>query len=91
MASARGIVGLIEAMPVLERDTKLGRAMGRALAHELGHYLLASKTHTPHGLMQASHTASAFFETDRRAFAIDTDERQQVAARLRHDPLFVSR
>jgi hypothetical protein len=69
----------------------LGRAMGRALAHEIGHYLLASKLHTARGLMQASHTASEFFGADRRSFAIDAAQRQAVAARLRQAPLVVSR
>ena len=33
-------------MPIFEREMLLARAIGRALAHELGHYLLASKEHT---------------------------------------------
>jgi hypothetical protein len=74
-------------MPLAERNLKLGRAMGRALAHEMGHYLLASKVHTRRGLMQATHTASAFFDNDRSSFAIDNALRQELAARLRHEPL----
>ena len=42
----------------------LARAMGRALAHEMGHYLLASKEHTKNGLMQAHRTATEFFGPD---------------------------
>jgi hypothetical protein len=30
----------------------LPRALGRALAHELGHYLLARRAHSPTGLMR---------------------------------------
>ena len=33
-------------MPIFEREMLMARAMGRALAHELGHYFLASKEHT---------------------------------------------
>src|SRR5439155_20334682 len=61
MAGSRAVVGAIEQMTVLEREMKLARAMGRALAHELGHYLLASKLHTPGGLMQAVHKTSDLF------------------------------
>src|SRR5689334_6162544 len=32
MTGARGVVGFVEKMPVLERDTYLSRALGRALA-----------------------------------------------------------
>jgi hypothetical protein len=91
MADARAIVGVSDRMTVAEREMLLGRAMGRALAHEIGHYLLASKLHTARGLMQASHTASDFFGADRKSFAIDAAQRQAVAARLRQAPLVVSR
>jgi hypothetical protein len=35
------------------RDPFVGRAMGRALAHEIGHYLLQSSDHSTTGLMRA--------------------------------------
>src|SRR5438876_4915333 len=91
MAGSRAVVGVIEQMTVVEREMKLARAMGRALAHELGHYLLASKVHTPGGLMQAVHTASDFFGYQRNGFAIDAVQRQAVADRLRQHPLVASR
>jgi hypothetical protein len=91
MANSPGVAGLITQMPPLEIEIKLARAMGRALAHELGHYLLASKAHTRRGLMQASHTASEFFEYSRRGFSIDAAQRQAIAARLREDAVVVSR
>jgi hypothetical protein len=37
------------------RDGLLGLVLGRAVAHELGHFLLASSAHAPSGLMRASH------------------------------------
>jgi hypothetical protein len=91
MADARAVVGLRDHMTVAEREMLLARVMGRALAHEIGHYLLATKVHSAHGLMQAAHTASDFFGADRRAFALDAAQRQAVAARLRQEPLVVSR
>jgi hypothetical protein len=88
---SEGVVGIVSRMTMLEREVYLARAMGRALAHELGHYLLASKEHTRRGLMQGTHTASDFFDPQRRAFGIDPAQRQFVVARLRHDGIVVSR
>jgi hypothetical protein len=34
-------------------DVLLSRALGRALAHEIGHYLIGTSRHTPLGLMRA--------------------------------------
>jgi hypothetical protein len=80
--NSRGVVGPIDAMPVAERETYLSRAMGRALAHELGHYLLASREHTKTGLMKASRTAFEFFSTERRRFEVTSAQRAVVDARL---------
>ena len=91
MEEARGVVGLIDQMPVLQRETLLARAMGRALAHELGHYLLASKVHTERGLMKAIMTAVELFAPDSRAFRIEPAQRRAVTARLRGEPLVASR
>lgn len=77
-----GIVGALQTMPILQRETLLARAMGRALAHELGHYLSASKVHTPRGLMKAVHTAAEFFGRNRDRFTLEPAERQQIVARL---------
>jgi hypothetical protein len=64
-------------------DVLLGRALGRALAHELGHYLLCSKAHSARGLMQARRSSSDLFSTERlRRFDIDPEQRLLVAARL---------
>ena len=83
--AARGVVGMVEHMPTRQIETLLGRAMGRALAHELGHYLLASKAHTARGLMKANRTAFEFFTMDRSGFGIEPAQRQQLVARLRRD------
>lgn len=77
-----GIVGVVQSMPILQRETLLARAMGRALAHELGHYLSASKVHTPKGLMKAVHTAGEFFGRARDRFMLEPAERQQIVGRL---------
>ncbi len=91
MEEARGVVGIIDQMPIMQRETLLARAMGRALAHELGHYLLASKVHTERGLMKATMTAAELFMPDSGAFRIEPAQRRIVAARLRGEPLVASR
>jgi hypothetical protein len=91
LEGAQGIVGRVGGMTIREREIYLSRAMGRALAHELGHYLLASKVHTRKGLMQATHSATDFFDPQRRAFGIAAEQRQLIAARLHQDRIVVSR
>jgi hypothetical protein len=91
MDSASGVVGIVHQMPLSQRETLLARAMGRALAHELGHYLLASKAHTEHGLMKAVLTAVELFQPGNGAFRIEPAQRRAVAARLRGEPLVASR
>jgi hypothetical protein len=56
--------------------------MGRALAHELGHSLLASKAHSAQGLMKARLTASELFSLPRDRFGIDAQQRAAIAGRL---------
>jgi hypothetical protein len=82
LAHSSGVVGVAASMPAAERDMLLGRAMGRALAHEMGHYLLASKAHTAKGLMQTRRSAADLFAADRAHFQIDEAQRSRVAARL---------
>ena len=79
---SQSVVGTIDAMPRLQRETLLARAMGRALAHELGHYLSASKVHSKAGLMMAVHSAAELFAPERSRFKIPPDERQQMVARF---------
>jgi hypothetical protein len=56
------------------RDQMLGRVLGRALAHEIGHYLLRSRNHSPAGLMRALQQASDLVAPDRRGFRLSADE-----------------
>ncbi len=63
-------------------DGHLGLVLGRVVAHEIGHYLLGTATHSRTGLMRAR------FETpdliDRRSAAFHVDA--ATAAQLRHAP-----
>jgi hypothetical protein len=82
MENSRETVGLTGTMTVLQRETYLARAMGRALAHEIGHFLSGSPQHTTKGLMMASHSSTEFFMAERSGFRIDASERRQMAARF---------
>jgi len=52
-------------------DYRLGVVLGRAVAHEIGHYLLDTATHADHGLMRALIDASEFADPTARTFALD--------------------
>jgi hypothetical protein len=82
LVHSAGVVGLASQMPLAERQLLLGRAMGRALAHEMGHYLLASKAHTAKGLMATKRSAIDLFSADRAHFQIDDGQRLAMAARF---------
>jgi hypothetical protein len=64
-----------------ERTLLLSRALGRALAHEIGHYLLGSRSHSRTGLMQSERPATDFFTPGRERFAIAPAERTLIASR----------
>ena len=91
MVEARGVIGIVDTMPTAQREWLAARAMGRALAHELGHYLLASKVHTAHGLMQANLSATELFSTYAGGFRIDPAQRRIVASRLTGDRIVARR
>jgi hypothetical protein len=82
LEASRGVVGVAATMPRLERETLLARAMGRALAHELGHYLSASKAHADSGLMKAVQSAFELFVADRSRFGLGAAEQTRIVARF---------
>ena len=52
-------------------DYRLGLVLGRAVAHEIGHYLLGTATHADRGLMRASIDAREFADPGARTFTLD--------------------
>jgi hypothetical protein len=82
LQQSSSVVGRLDSMPQLKRDTLIGRAMGRAFAHELGHYLSASRAHTEKGLMMAVHSAVELFGNDRTRFSLEPSERAWMLARF---------
>ena len=78
-----GVNGATRRMTPAERLLLMGRTLGRALAHEIGHYLLKSKEHTANGLMKGRRTIKEFIDGDRHAFEIDTSQREAIVRRIR--------
>ena len=55
------------------RDLQLGLVLGRAVAHEIGHFLLATSTHARSGLMRATVDAREFTAASSDSFRLDRD------------------
>lgn len=56
------------------RDQVMGRAFGRALAHEIGHVLLRSREHPDNGLMRARYSVIDLIAPDLRGFRLATED-----------------
>ena len=65
----------VTAATIVDHEILIGRALGRALSHEIGHYLLKSKLHTPHGLMRAVWPSDELLSNDRRGFELTAEQR----------------
>jgi hypothetical protein len=62
---------------------RLGVVLGRALAHEIGHYLRESGAHASHGLMRASFQPREFTDLRSGTFEVDDASRRLIHQRLR--------
>jgi hypothetical protein len=60
--------------PVDFRNLILGRVFGRALAHEIGHFLLRSRDHAAVGLMRALQSAADLVAPERQRFVLSARE-----------------
>jgi hypothetical protein len=78
-----GIDGAARQMTPAERFLLLGRTLGRALAHEIGHYLLKSREHTTNGLMKGRRTVQEFIDKERRGFEIDSLQHDAIVRRIK--------
>ena len=61
-------------------DRVLARVLGRALAHEIGHFLLRSKTHSKNGLMRAEQIGSDLMAPGHHGFTLSPEEIQRFHA-----------
>jgi hypothetical protein len=88
LASITAALRIVEERPELPlvdlpamRQYTLGVVLGRAVAHEIGHYLLQSNAHSPYGLMRASIDAREFADLRTGAFRLDRESQAYLAAR----------
>jgi len=83
IATSAPVMGLHPALwPAGLRSEIVARALGRALAHEVGHYLLRSPHHGKGGLMRARHNGSALGDPSDRAFVLSESERARLRLAL---------
>ena len=87
IATSAPFMGLHPALwPSGLRDEVVARALGRALAHELGHYLLRSPHHANTGLMRARQKGSALGDPNERPFALSESDRARLHLALAKPP-----
>lgn len=60
---------------------RLGMVLGRALAHEIGHYLLGTATHSADGLMRPQFSAFEFADPGDGIFTLDSDAASWLRSR----------
>jgi hypothetical protein len=83
IATSAPFMGLHPALwPDGLRDEIIARALGRALAHELGHFLLRSPHHADSGLMRASQKGAALGAPNRRPFGLTDVDQQRLRIAL---------
>ena len=74
LGDARTIsVRLQRALRPLNVDERVGIILGRAAAHEIGHYLLRTSTHARQGLMRARITDREFADPRANGFDLDSE------------------
>ena len=61
----------------------LRKAMGLAIAHEVGHYLLRSKAHAATGLMRARFTVADLMTASPASYRLDADAQSILRQRIR--------
>jgi hypothetical protein len=72
----------LDVLPAAIQNQFLARALGRAAAHEIGHYLLRSKTHEANGLMRAQFASVDLMERSPRNFRLSQSELGRLERRF---------
>jgi hypothetical protein len=66
--------------PIAAQDVFLGRALGRVIAHEVGHFLLGTR-HAPAGLMRPSFVPQDLVEPSRTRFQLSPHDAERLSQR----------
>ena len=83
IATSGPVMGTHPALwPAGLRDEIVARALGRALAHELGHFLLRSPHHAKSGLMRARQEGSVLGSPNGRPFGLTSVDRARLRLAL---------
>jgi hypothetical protein len=82
MQDGRWLGRPLRALPPVLTQTFLARAIGRAIAHEIGHYVLRSTAHSPAGLMRARYAVDDIMDGRRSHFRLERHEEERLAALL---------
>jgi hypothetical protein len=85
LEAARHIVeaAQLDQFPPAIRERLAAQLLGRAIAHELGHYLLRSTNHSRRGLMRALFGTSDLVAPDRNAFRLEPEQAAALAGPVR--------
>jgi len=73
----------VEHFPPVVQERLVAQLLGRAIAHELGHYLLGSTKHSSKGLMRASFGGTDLLTPDAGAFRLEAEQAAALATRMR--------
>jgi hypothetical protein len=74
LVSGASLSNPVDNWPSARRNIIHGRVLGRALAHEIGHFLLRSRRHSAIGLMRAHQPVADLIGTRRQGFFLSADE-----------------
>ena len=69
-------------------EHRLGLVLGRAVAHEIGHYVLQTNTHAQYGLMRANIDAREFADLRADSFRLDPAADAYLAVLANRGALF---
>ena len=69
-------------LPAQSRDHLIGRALGRVLAHEIGHYVLGIRRHSANGLMRSEFRGDQLIGPSRGPFEVPAAEMPLLQIRL---------
>jgi hypothetical protein len=75
------------AEPTAMQDQRLGLVLGRAVSHEIGHYLLQTNTHATRGLMRARIDAHEFADLRSGTFRLDRAAEAHMATIAAKGPI----